>query len=374
MGEFERDLRRTLQGRAAQMSGDAELPESLRHRVQRARRRKATVIAGTAITALVLIAGGVALAQRGDHERIDTVATPPAACAGSDVPDVVQRIAFDSAAGSEPRPRVAQYVTTSRSAAGSVASGPGAVNDDSPSYLVQIAGGSFRSGRQPATAPSARVLTVTISIAEQFVTDAGYTDTEVDLRPLGAVGEFSLDPRCAPPMPSTTTVTEQPVSTTTTTTTPTGPAQCTNVVVTFVQSQGAAGSQIGSFWVRNPGRVPCVVHGDLVVELLDQNGKVLKTITPPAVASASLVLAPHPEEPTNPPPSGLAEFELRWQELDLANGGAPCPQPPLAPAQVRATFDHGAAQATTDATPRDGSFPIQACNGEIDMSELRPLG
>ncbi|MEY2402957.1 MAG: hypothetical protein QOD38_508 [Acidimicrobiaceae bacterium] len=159
---------------------------------------------------------------------------------------------------------------------------------------------------------------------------------------------------------------------TTSTTIASGPPQCTAVTVTFEGSQGATGSEIGSFWVRNPGSSPCVLHGDIVVDLLDDNGQVVKTVTPPQAAGVSIVLEPHPEEPTNPPPSGLASFDLRWHELDLANGGAPCSQT-VTPTTVRATFDHGAAQATTGSTPRDGSFSIKACNGEIDMSPLRPL-
>jgi hypothetical protein len=120
-------------------------------------------------------------------------------CGAGIAPQFLRRIAFQHVASSEPRPADAQYVKTTRTGAMSVASEPTATfAEDEPAYLLQISGGRFNHRGLSATVSPSSVLILVVSISREATTDAGYGDQTVDLAPLGPIGQFSLDPACAP--------------------------------------------------------------------------------------------------------------------------------------------------------------------------------
>ncbi|MBV9951515.1 MAG: hypothetical protein JO291_06160, partial [Acidimicrobiia bacterium] len=124
--------------------------------------------------------------------------------------------------------------------------------------------------------------------------------------------------------PSTTTwPSTVPTTTVETTTVPSSPPQCTQIATRFEAIGALTGGQwAGSFWVRNTGGAPCVVHGALDVYLADASGEVLAHLHR-AANPATIELAPYPAEPSNPPQGDIASFAILWHEIDVASGGGP---------------------------------------------------
>ena len=357
MDDVEHDLRRVLREKAARVGADETLPSAARSRIQRRKRRRSAVVACGVVVIRATAVGLVARDRDGGNTGQVATASAQPDCGSGGAPDYLRLIAFDSVATSNPRPATAEFVKTTRLGAESVASDPNAVvPDDEPAYLMQIAGGSFDVPRGPPGGPASKasVLTFTVSIARQFTTDGGYTDRVADLSVLGPVGHFSLDPACKPPPPP-------------------GPPQCTQLAVTFETIHASTQTAIGEFWIRNTGSSTCALHAGLAVDLNGPTGLSLVALSNPSDPYISVELQPMAQEPTNPPPSGLAVFRLQWHELDVANGGAPCPTAPLTPTQIVATFDGGAAQIVVAATPVDASRTMRVCGSDVVLVSPQPL-
>jgi len=163
-------------------------------------RQRAWFVASIGLMLVGAVLVGAAILSN-DNRRVSAgvVSSAPAECDTHGAPDYLVRSAFGSASQSDPRPKTAEFVKTTRAAAASVASDPNAIVPmDEPAYLLQIAGGGFDVPRGPPGAPAHKVavLSLTISIAQQFPIGAGYSDTAADLSKLGAVTSFSLDPSC----------------------------------------------------------------------------------------------------------------------------------------------------------------------------------